>query len=179
MKYFLTQFFSHKTLYVFSISIGGIFAFIVEKAILLKESTLFGLSILIWLMAFGINLIDIYTGIKADTKRKQDLGEKFVFQSKRGWRAIEKIFVFTFIIAFLHVSEKEAFRWSFNTLMFVIIVVKLSLFFYTILIEIQSIGENEEVRFGKKGRVYKVLDSVIEAVNEGLLTRLRRAINGN
>lgn len=177
MKYFLTEYFTHKTLYILSISIGGLSTLLIETTMILAQSTLFGISILMWLMALVINLIDIYTGIKADTKKRLDLGEKFVFQSKRGWRAVEKIFVFTFIIAFLHISEKEAFRNSFEKVMFILLIVKLSLFFYTVLIEIQSIGENEETRFGKKGKLFKLLDTIIEVVNDGILTRLKRVFD--
>lgn len=177
MKYFLNEFLYHKTLYTLSISFGSVLAYIIEKSILIANSTLFGLSIAIWLMAFAINLYDIYTGIKADTVKQEKLGKKFEFKSNRAWRSVEKIFVFTFIIGFLHFSEGEALRYDFKTLIFIILVVKLSLFFYTVLIEFQSIGENEFERFGKKGKIYQFLDKVIEVVNDGILTRLKRVFD--
>jgi hypothetical protein len=46
-----------------------------------------------------------------------------------------------------------------------------------VLIELQSIGENEEARFGQKSKVFALLDRIIEAVNEGILNKLQKLLN--
>lgn len=134
----------------------------------------FGTSLILWSLLLLINVIDIYTGIKADTKRKKDLNVNFKFESGKGWRAIEKIFIFTVAIGFLFIFEKEAVSLDlpkFTTIGFT--YTKLTIFFYAFLIELQSIGENEETRFGKKGKMFTMLDNIIEIVNEGLLNKIK------
>lgn len=168
-------------MYCTSLSVGGIFTFLLQFVINNTPKELCGLSIGIWLVAFIINMIDIRTGIKADTKRKQEKGEKFVFESEKGWRAFQKIFVFSAIIYVLYTFEKEVIRLGlWEMISTFLLYIKLGAFAYVVLVELQSIGENEEARFGKKSRMFVLLDQIIEIINEGLLTRLRTfAVGGN
>lgn len=174
MKETIIAFMAHRNLQFISLGLGtffsGIFSFFME----LTPLYFFGISASLWMVAFAINLVDISTGIKADTKRKKDVGENFRFESRRGWRAFEKIAVFTLIIWFLYELELESLRlktweWIFSTIQ----VIKFSMLFYVVLIELQSIGENEEVRFGKKGKMFKLLDDIIAIVNDGILQKLK------
>jgi hypothetical protein len=132
------------------------------------------MSISLWFIALLINVIDIHTGIKADTVRKQKIGVSFVFESKKGWRAFEKILVFTLIVWFVHTLEVENIRLKFwDSLSGILLMVKFIMLIYVVLIEIQSIGENEETRFGKKSKPFILLDKIIETVNEGILTKVK------
>lgn len=163
-----------------SISLGSISSVFMDMIFDLSERQLFGISMVLWFLALIINIIDIHTGIKADTKRKRDIGETFKFESNKGWRAFEKIFVFTVITAFVYFSEKEFVRLNMGTTIpFVLQCIKLIMFFYVVLIEVQSIGENEEVRFGKKGKIFKLLDGIIDIVNVGLKEKVQSVFNKN
>jgi len=174
----LTNFINHKDLYTISITLGSATAFIFDFLINFSEKTMFGLSLSLWLIALSINIIDIHTGIKADSIRKKRLGEKFIFVSRKGWRAFEKILVFTLIIWFVYSMELEVLRldmWSGYTS--ILLGIKLILLIYVVLIELQSIGENEEARFGQKSKVFALLDRIIEAINEGILNKLQKFLN--
>ncbi len=177
MRETLTAFIAHKDLYIFSLSIGTLISGIISFFIKWTPDYLFGVSTALWMIALIINLIDIHTGIKADTKRKKDLGLDFRFESRRGWRAFEKIFVFTMIIWFLYSLETESLRLGgFEFINTILQAIKFIMLIYVVLIELQSIGENEETRFGKKGKMFILLDKIIAIVNEGIFKNLRKLL---
>lgn len=174
MKNVLTSFLLHKNLYPLSLSTGAILTQIVEFFIHFTPTYLFGINASLWLIALVINIIDINTGIKADTKRKAEKGEKFTFESGKGWRAVEKIFIFTMIIWFIYSLELEALRLkAFIFYSSILLYIKFTLLIYVVLIEIQSIGENELVRFEKKGKIFILLDKIIETLNDGILKKIK------
>jgi hypothetical protein len=178
MKQFLFNFTNHRDLYALTFTLGGVMATITNFFTHYTPREICGLSIGLWLVAFLINMIDIHTGIKADTKRKKDKGENFQFESKRGWRAFEKIGVFTLIIYALYQFEKEVVRLELpETLSSMLMCIKLGAFAYVVLIELQSIGENDEARFGKKGKIFVLLDNVIGIVNDGVLSKVKGLFN--
>lgn len=178
MKTFISTFLNHKDLYFVSITFGGVVSAIMNFIINYTPREIFGISLGLWFVIFFINMIDIRTGIKADTKRKNDEGLKFEFESKRGWRAIEKIVVFTVTVYTIYQFEKEVIRLElWESLSFGLMCVKLGAFAYVALVEMQSIGENDKVRFGKKGQIFIMIDNVIHVVNEGILTKLKSLFN--
>lgn len=178
MKQVFQSFISHKDLYTLSISIGGVVSLMFKFFTDISEKQIFGMSITLWFIALIINIIDIHTGIKADTVRKNKIGENFIFESKKGWRAFEKIVIFTLIVWFIHTLEIENIRLKFwDSLSGILLLVKFVMLIYVVLIEIQSIGENEEVRFGKKSKPFTMLDKIIEIVNEGILSKIKSLIN--
>lgn len=178
MKHVFQSFSHHKDLYIISISIGGMISTFINFISTMHEILFLGITLSMWLIAFFINVIDIHTGIKADTARRKKEGEKFVFKSGKGWRAFEKILIFTLIIWFLWSLEKEIIRLeSYDFLLTIILAIKFILFIYVILIELQSIGENEFDRFGKKSKPFILLDKIIEIVNEGILNKLKSLLN--
>lgn len=177
MKNVILAFLAHKDLYSLSISLGAIISTISTFFIENTPDYIFGISISLWSVAVIINLIDIRTGIKADIKRKADLGLDFKFESGKGWRAIEKVFVFTMIIWFINDLETEAVRLeTFNFLTSILLYLKFILLIYVVLIELQSIGENEEVRFGKKGKMFILLDKTVDIINEGIFKKLKTSL---
>lgn len=171
---FFGKFINHSDLYKLSLYLGTFVTSIYTFLSGFTEREFFGTSVILWLLLFLINIIDIHTGIKADTKRKKQLGSKFTFESGKGWRAIEKIFIFTVVIGFLFIFEKEALKVEFPLMVSFFTYTKLVVFFYAFLIELQSIGENEEVRFGKKNKMFSMLDNIIDITNEGILKKLKR-----
>lgn len=178
MKQVIHQFLNHKEFYFFSISIGSVISTIINFFSTIQERYFLGVTMSLWFIVFIVNVVDIHTGIKADTAESKRNGQKFVFKSGKGWRAFEKIIIFTLLIWFLWSLEKEMNRLhSFSFLLSVITAIKFILFVYVFLIELQSIGENEETRFGKKSKSFILLDKIIEIVNEGILTKIRNFIN--
>lgn len=177
MKQVFSSFISHKDLYIVSLTLGSIFSAIVSFFTTYTPSYIFGVSITLWAVALVINFIDIYTGIKANSIMKKAIGEKFVFQSGRAWRGFEKIFVFTMIIWFIWGLEKEVIRLNYlGIISSTLLAIKFIMLIYVVLIEVQSIGENEFVRFGKKGKLFTILDKIIEIVNEGIFKRLKKIV---
>lgn len=174
MKKHILSFLLHKDYYFASISFASLFTGVTNFFTHLSQTLIFGLSVTLWLFALVINIIDIHTGIKANTKEQKDKGKDFVFQSGKGWRAFEKIFIFTVIIGFIDHWEKEIIRLHLSTILSNIFLwIKLVSFFYVILIEIQSIGENQTTRYGYKPKSFQLLDSIIEIVNEGILNKIK------
>ncbi len=168
------KFINHTDLYKLSICTGTIFTSLYTFLSDFTEKDFLGTSLVLWLLLFIINVIDIHTGIKADTKRKKEVGSKFTFESGKGWRAVEKIFVFTVVIGFLYIFEKESLKLSLPLVITTSFTYcKLLVFFYAFLIELQSIGENEEARFGKKGKMFVMLDNIIDVTNEGILKKIK------
>lgn len=177
MKDVISQFINHKEFYFLSISVGTLISSIISFLSTMHERLFLGVTLSIWLIAFIVNVIDIHTGIKADTASKKRIGEKFVFKSGKAWRAFEKIIIFTLLIWFLWSLETEINRLkSYNFLLSIIIAIKFILFIYVILIELQSIGENEETRFGKKSKPFILLDKIIETINEGVINRIKKTM---
>lgn len=175
MKNVIAAFISHKDLYILSLSLGSILSAISAFFIEYTPNYIFGISISLWGIALGINIIDIYTGIKADTKKQKDEGKNFIFKSGRGWRAFEKVFIFTMIIKFIFELETECIRLGYSgALTSTLLAIKFILLVYVVLIEIQSIGENEETRFGQKSKLFRLLDKLIEVVNEGLSNKVKK-----
>lgn len=176
MKKLICDIFTHQKYYLASLSFGSIFASIFNFFCTMHEKQVLGISLTLWFIPLILNIIDIHTGIKADTKRKKDLGEKFVFESGKGWRAFEKVVVFTVIIWFIWSLEKEAIRLNFyqSAIIPVLVTIKFILIIYVSLVEIQSIGENEEDRFGKKSSLFILLDKIIDIVNEGILSKIKK-----
>ena len=176
----LQKFLGHLDLYGIAIVSGVSFSTVYQFLTDFTERELFGLSMIMWIALFIINIIDIHTGIKADTKRKKDLGTNFKFESGKGWRAIEKVFIFTAVIGFLFAAEREAIKMNVPEFISGLLVyIKAILFFYVFLIELQSIGENEEARYGKKNKIFLMLDRIIDAVNEGIISKIKKIISGD
>ena len=177
MKDFFLNYLGHKDLYPLAISLGGTVSYIVSLFSEHSDKELFGISITLWFIAFIINLLDIKTGIAADKVRKEKEGKKFSFESNRGWRAIEKIVLFTIIISFLHHSHLECIKNKFPELVGQsLLSIKFIAFFYVIILEIKSIGENDETRFGKKGNGFIFLDKVIEVLSDGILENIKKLL---
>lgn len=180
METLFSKFINHTDLYRLSLYLGTSFTSIYTLFSDFTEKEFFGTSVILWALLFLINIVDIRTGIKADTKRKKDIGIKFTFESGKGWRAIEKIFIFTVVIGFLFVFEKEALKLNLPLIFTGFFTyAKMLVFFYAFLIELQSIGENEEVRFGKKGKMFVMLDNIIEVTNEGVLKKIKSFFSSN
>ncbi len=174
MKNIFLSFFTYKNFYFASISFASITTAIMNFFSKFSEIVIFGISVSIWSIALIINIIDIHTGIKADTKLQNDKGKKFLFKSGKGWRAFEKIFIFTVIIGCIYFWEKEIIRLELSSILSNLFLwIKLVCFFYVILIEIQSIGENQTVIYGYKPKVFQLLDNIIEIVNEGILNKIK------
>lgn len=178
MKQVFSQFISHRDLYLCSISVGTIISTIASFLSTMHERYFLGVTISLWLIVFIINVIDIHTGIKADTVLSKKDGKNFVFKSGKAWRAFEKIIIFTLIIWFLWTLEKEINRLEFfKFLLSIVTGIKFVLFVYVALIELQSIGENEFTRFNKKSKPFILLDKIIETVNDGIINRIKKILD--
>lgn len=172
--------FLHKEMYIASTIAGAIATTVANTFINYTQNEILGISLSLWFIVGVINIYDIHTGIKADTKRRERIGEKFVFESGKGWRAIEKVFVFSFTIFFIYEFEKEVVKNDFPTIFSTFLMyLKFGMFFYLMLVELQSIGENDECRYGKKAKFFILLDNIINTVNKGILSKIKSFFNDN
>lgn len=177
MKNLLIAYFTKLPLYASSLGVGSILSTIISFFVENTPAYLFGINVAIWFILFVINIIDIHTGIKADKVRCEREGKVFKFQSGKGWRAIEKIFVFSMMVWFIHTMEFEAIRvQAFDAIPITLRYIKFIMLSYVMLIELQSIGENEETRFEKKGKMFILLDNIIAIVNDGIFTNLKKLL---
>ena len=178
MKHVIAEFILHKDLYILSITAGTLISSVIGVLTQQTPVLIFGINATLWFIALTMNVIDIHTGIKADTKRRLDDGEKFRFESGKGWRAFEKIFIFTMIVWFIWSLESECLRLQLSSIFSMsLLCIKFILLIYVVLIELQSIGENQEVTSGKKSKLFILLDNVIEIVNQGIYVNLKRKLN--
>lgn len=167
-----------KSLFLPSIFLGGSFTALKSFFLENTPSEVFGYSLSIWFIALVVNAWDIHTGVKADIKTHKEKGEGFKFNPDKGWKAFEKIFGFTVIIGMIYRFELEAVRLGYPQIITTVLnAIKSIFFFYVILIELQSIGNNNEVRFGQKGKLFKMLDSLISIADTSILDRFKKLIN--
>lgn len=175
MENLALKYISHKHLYLTSIGAGGFATYIIRFFQDYTPKEVFGIAFGLWAGLLVINIIDVRTGILADKIRRERDGERFRFVSRKGWRAIEKIFVFTAVIFFLYNFEAQLLTYQYpQWIVSGVMTVKIGVFVYTTLVEIQSIGENNEVRFGKKEKIYLLLDNIVIAINDGILGWIKR-----
>jgi uncharacterized protein YacL len=78
MKQVIANFIAHRDLYMISITLGSVFTAITSTFVKFTPSYVFGISITLWIAALVINLVDIYTGIKASSKKRKTQ-EKFLY----------------------------------------------------------------------------------------------------
>lgn len=71
MKQVIANFIAHKDLYMISITLGSVFTAITSTFVKFTPSYVFGISITLWGAALVINLVDIYTGIRASSKKER------------------------------------------------------------------------------------------------------------
>ena len=169
-----------KSVFFPSIIAGGISCATVRTFFELHTpEEIFGYSLSMWFVALLVNFWDIYTGVRADIVTRKKNGGKFEFSEDKGWKAFEKIFGFSIIICLIWRFELEAIRLNYDPIVTTSLnVLKSIFFFYVMLIELKSIGRNNETRFGYKGDLFKLLDRVISIVDGGLMYRLKNLIYG-
>jgi len=148
----------------------GVYQFLIENT----PKEIFGLSISIWIILLLINLWDTKTGIRANKIERKREGEKFVFESGKGWRVPEKIGLFTLIIGFAYLFEKECIRYDLPAIVSISLMWgKLFFSFYIGLLEFQSIGENHETIYGKKAKAFHLLDKIINSVDDEIVFKIK------
>ncbi len=156
---------------VIGLPIARLFAYIQSNT----PSEIFGFSIKMWLLIFAFNIWDIYTGIRADAKIQRAKGSKPHFDPDKGIKAFEKFISFTAVIWFLYMFESESIRLSYSDKVSSFFnYTKFVFFFYVILIELKSIGKNNEIVYEEKSELFKMLDNIISIVNDAILGRLRK-----
>lgn len=170
----LIVYLSNTQCYIISAGITTFFTGVLQ---FIRENTpkeIFGLSLSIWIILLAINLWDTKTGIKANKVERKKEGEKFVFESGKGWRVPEKIGLFTLIIGFAYLFEKECIRYDLPTIVSISLMWgKLFFSFYIGLLEFQSIGENHETIYGKKAKAFHLLDKIINSVDDEIVYKIK------
>lgn len=170
----LPEYLSNTQCYIIS---AGFTTFVTGALQFIRDNTpkeVFGLSLSIWIILLAINLWDTKTGIRANKIERKREGEKFVFSSRKGWRIPEKIGLFTLIIGFAYLFEKECIRYDLPAIVSISLMWgKLFFTFYIGLLEFQSIGENHETIYGKKAKAFHLLDKIINSVDDEIVFKIK------
>lgn len=165
---------SESKIYVLSIGFSTIFTTIYNYLISDTPKEIFGVSVSLWLIALILNLFDIQSGIRADKVRSKKLNEEFRFKSGKGWRAFEKIFIFSMFIWFVNTFQQESIKNNFPDFVATMFTfAKFVGFFYVSLLEFQSIGENREDIYGKKEKAFHLLDKLLVIMDDGILDKFK------
>jgi hypothetical protein len=82
MKQVIANFIAHRDLYMISITLGSVFTAITSTFVKFTPSYIFGISITLWIAALVINLVDIYTGIKASSKKERHRRNFYITKRK-------------------------------------------------------------------------------------------------
>lgn len=177
MNEFIQKLIELKNYLNLTICLAAVTTFFSSLFMTITEKSIFGVSLALWLIAAIVNLFDIITGLKAFAHKQRENGDVFKISSKKGWRGIEKASMFTAIIFIIYLFEKESLRLGFTeNISLVAVYIKFFVFFYGILMELVSIGENREVVLGYKPKIFKSLDKVAEFVTDGIIERAKKFI---
>ncbi len=123
------------------------------------------------MLYFTVFVMDFITGLRAS--RFEAENKSNYIKSEKLWSSIWKIsviflmvFLLTIFSVIFAVLELEIFQ-SIFTYSIAIIAIMASLF------DIHSIGENHQRRFGKKPTIFAFLDNASNAINEGIMKKLK------
>ena len=172
LKYLITHYTSKAAVAIVSLisslTIGKILNELLDKV----PKEIFGITVALWTIAFLVTVWDSITGIQAYKKEQKDKKERSKFESRKGWRALEKIFGFSVIIGFVHYLEEQMLLHEYPEYMSgTLMVIKLFFFTYGVLLELQSVGENKERIYGDKGESFKILDKIINFASQAIIKK--------
>lgn len=122
---------------------------------------------------FVVFLIDFITGIRAAIKESTKNGEKFYPSSGKLWSSFWKLFVINVLICFMipFALVFGAMGWDNVHTIFLFVMILISI--AASLFDLISIGENYKRSYGKKPKVFELIERVSNAFNEGIIQKAK------
>lgn len=128
-------------------------------------------SSVIFFVFFLFYIMDFFTGISASKKIEKD---KFKISSDKLWRSFWKLYGYITLLTLLNVFC-ITFAVIGNTFLY-------TLFLYLIIFigfmfsmyEFHSIGENWEILYGKKHRIFNFFEKLTAIVEEGVINKIKK-----
>lgn len=121
---------------------------------------------------FVVFFIDFITGMRASIKESRSAGEPFHPSSGKLWSSFWKLFVINVLICFMipFALVFGAMGWDSVHTIFLFTMILLSI--AASLADMISIGENYKRSYGKKPRIFELIEKVSAAFNEGIIKKV-------
>lgn len=115
---------------------------------------------------------DFFTGLKASSYEVKEKGGIFRPSSSKLWSSVWKILAINTLI-FTQMVFAEAFAlmkisWLHTAFMVGMLLISIA----ASLFDLISIGENYERRFGKKQKIFTLLEDISKAFNQGIIQKI-------
>lgn len=122
---------------------------------------------------FLVFIIDFATGINASKKEVNREGEKFHPSSGKLWSSFWKLFVINVLICFQIPFALVFGAMGQETIHTIFLFVMILLSIAASLFDMISIGENYKRSYGKKPKVFDLIEKVSAAVNDGIIKKVK------
>ena len=122
---------------------------------------------------FIVFMIDFTTGLTASKKEVNRAGEKFHPSSGKLWSSFWKLFVINVLICFQIPFALVFGAMGLDTIHTIFLFVMILLSIAASLFDMISIGENYKRSYGKKPKVFDLIEKVSAAVNEGIIQKVK------
>lgn len=123
-------------------------------------------------MYFVVFILDFISGVKASRHEAEDKSD--YFRSAKGWSSIWKISTVSILVIWSSFFSMLSALSGIGYLPNFFMLASGSIAIMATLLDIYSIGENQQRLTGKKARFFEWLEQLRETINQELLGRLRR-----
>lgn len=171
-----------KNFFLPSIFISATFATLTDYVQANAPDDVFGFTWKLLLFALGFSVWNFKTGFQASIARaKRDgtfVSKRQLFDYDKAWKFLGRMFGFILVIGFLHYFGEQMILFGYSEFwVSSISYVKTFFFFFVCMIELKSVGDNNEVRFGEKGTVFALLDKLVDAFKRGAVKKVEQTLN--
>jgi phage-related holin len=125
-----------------------------------------GFNVGIFTFLFLVIMFDMYTGIKAAVYT----GDKLT--SRKGLRSLDKLVSYFFFIVFTALLQSLLDNQGYSLGLFVISNLNILLFILIFLWEFHSIGENYEKRYGRKPKMFTLMDKISKIIEKKVINKI-------
>ena len=158
-----------------SISLGGLLHLLIEdtpiKSLLLPlVVAAVGLS-----LYFVVFWLDFISGVKASRHETRD--KENYFSSAKGWSSMWKIATVTVLVTWSSFFSMLAAIGNLPYLPGFFMLSSGTIAIMATLLDIYSIGENQQRLTGKKAKIFEWLENIRKAINEGIIKKIGNLFN--
>jgi len=158
-----------------SLSLQGLLNLLIEdtplKALLLPVVAA-AVSLSLYFVVFWLDFI---SGVKASRHEAED--KENYFSSAKGWSSMWKIATVTVLVTWSSFFSILAAIGNLPYLPGFFMLAAGTISIMATLLDIYSIGENQERLTGKKAKIFEWLENIRKAINEGVLRKLAKLFN--
>ena len=155
-----------------SLSLGGLLDLLIEDTPikdLLLPILVAGVSLSLYYVVF---LMDFISGVKASRHEAED--KENYFSSAKGWSSMWKIATVSVLVTWSSFFSMLAAIGEMKILSGFFLLSAGTIAIMASLLDVYSIGENQQRLTGKKAKIFEWFENVRNAINEGVMGRLRK-----